>query len=214
MRMSHLLVIAGAALVLALGLFLWMRAPGTAEAPRQGSVAGPGPAAGAGSGAGEPGRTAEAPARPGAVRHVRRLTPEDRRRLGEQIAAARRRAREAAADARAVPAAAPLPEDVVVPLEAAGKPLRDALDESVSLLAECYPRQPGGAAIRNATALMTMTSDPELGTVIDTGAIQDADGRPLDPKLDECMRDTIDSLALPPLGEGGKLELQYTFRFD
>lgn len=36
----------------------------------------------------------------------------------------------------------------------------------------------------------------------------------VDAKLDECSRDVIDELALPPLGATGKLKLQYTFRFD
>jgi hypothetical protein len=61
---------------------------------------------------------------------------------------------------------------------------------------------------------MTMVSDPELGTVIDTGEITDAGGAPLDGKLDDCLRDAIDALALPPLGVPGKLQLQYSFRFE
>ena len=69
--------------------------------------------------------------------------------------------------------------------------------------------------MRTAVAQMTMTSDPELGTVIDTDAIKDENGQPLDPELDTCLRDTIDSLALPPLGpRAGKLPLQYSFRFS
>ena len=49
--------------------------------------------------------------------------------------------------------------------------------------------------------------------MIDTGLITDAGGQPLATALDTCMRDTIDSLALPPLGKGGHVDLQYTFRF-
>jgi hypothetical protein len=212
MRRRVLLVGAGAALALALGLALWLRAPRTGRAPSAGGAEGEAPASG--SGAGGARSVGEAPAGPGGAKHVRRLSAEDRRRLGEQIAAARRAAREAAAKAAAGRGAPPPSDDVTVPLEQAGKPLQDALQESIGILAECYRQQPGGESVRNATALMTMTSDPELGTVIDTGAIRDADGRPLDAKLDQCMRDTIDSLALPPLGTGGKLELQYTFKLD
>jgi hypothetical protein len=62
---------------------------------------------------------------------------------------------------------------------------------------------------------MTFFTDPEVGTVIDTDAIVGAtDGGTVDPKIDACMRDVIDSLALPPLGKPGKLKLEYTFRFD
>jgi hypothetical protein len=61
---------------------------------------------------------------------------------------------------------------------------------------------------------MTMLSDPDLGTVIDTTDILGPDGKKLDHTLDDCLRDTIDALALPPLGQPGKLQIQYSFRFD
>lgn len=155
--------------------------------------------------------SAEAPAQPGEAPQgqVRRLTRDERRRLGEQIAASRQRAR-AAEPGTATGSA----DDDIIPVEQAGKPLKDGLTEAIHLLAECYQKQPDGDAIREAAALMTMTSDPDLGTVIDTDGIKDAAGNPIAPKLDECLRDTIDSLALPPLGRGGKLKVQYTFKFD
>ena len=46
-----------------------------------------------------------------------------------------------------------------------------------------------------------------------TKAERDLAWRPQVP-FEQGLRDTIDSLALPPLGEGGKLEIQYSFRFD
>jgi len=200
-----------AAVIAAVGLVVWWRGRGgepvsRAAEPGRGSPAGPARAAGD-PGAGEP------PAPRGAPGHVRRLAAEERRRLGEQIAAARRRAREAAARATGPAGAAPA-EDATIPLEQVAQPLKDALQESIAILAECYREQPGGDSLRTAAALMTMTSDPELGTVIDTGRINDAGGRPLALELEECLRDTIDSLALPPLGAGGKLQLQYTFKLD
>ena len=154
----------------------------------------------AGSGSARP---AEAPPGP-----VRRLTSDERRRLGEQIAAARQRARAAAVGSAAV-------DDDLIPVEQVARPLKEGLEAAIPLLAACYEQQPGGAAAREAAALMTMTSDPELGTVIDTDGITDAGGKPLAAKLDECLRDTIDSLALPSLGaRGGRVKLQYTFKFD
>jgi hypothetical protein len=50
--------------------------------------------------------------------------------------------------------------------------------------------------------------------VIDTADIVGPDCKKLGPTLDACLRDSIDSLALPPLGQPGKLQLQYSFRFD
>jgi hypothetical protein len=144
-------------------------------------------------------------------KHVRRLPPEERRRLGDELSAALARQRAAStptgssntASATSVP---------IVALEDAGPDLQQALQESIELLAECYKQRPG--APRNATARMVMTSDAELGTVIDTDRLTDADGAPLETALETCLRDTIDSLALPPLGKPGKLQLQYTFKFD
>ena len=137
---------------------------------------------------------------------VRRLEPEARKRLGEQIAAARARAR-----ANATAAGEPFTEDAMK-LEDVAAPLKSKLEEALPLLAECYAKREGTL---EAMAQMTLTSDPELGTVIDTEAIKDSAGQPLEPSLDTCLRDAIDSLALPPLGpRGGKLPLQYTFKSE
>ncbi|CAN5859548.1 hypothetical protein BH11MYX2_BH11MYX2_19540 [soil metagenome] len=68
--------------------------------------------------------------------------------------------------------------------------------------------------ISTALALMMMTTDPDLGTIVDSDKLTDADGTPLDASIEGCLRDTIQSLALPPLGKAGKLPLQYSFRFD
>ncbi|HEX5058770.1 MAG TPA: hypothetical protein VFV99_05380 [Kofleriaceae bacterium] len=146
---------------------------------------------------------------------VRKLSPEQRRELGDKIAAAIERARTAQAastshgtSAGSAPA---LPEPPSIPLEEAAKPLQEALQDAIPLLADCFEQH----ADNRAAAMMTMTSDPDLGTVIDTAAITDKDGKPLEPKVDECLRNAIDSLALPPLGaQAGLLKVQYTFRFD
>lgn len=207
--------------VAALAAVLWWRWPRGGDSPAGGS--------GTASGSALSGtRTSDGPAAPprgddakspAGTGQVRRLTKEERRLLGEKIAAAVKRARTAGSNVQG--SAAPLPdEDPVIPLERVGKPLQKALQESVAILADCY-QQPAGSAAgqdaappKNAAAMMTMVSDPDLGTVIDTGEITDADGKPLDRQLDDCLRNAIDSLALPPLGSTGKLQLQYTFRFD
>ena len=167
---------------------------------------------GVGSAPPAPGNSA-APSRTPEPTKVRRLTRDERRRLGEQLAAALAVARQGASTTASGGTAAAAPADPIIPLEDAGPALQEALVESVALLAACYPQQPGSGA-RHATALMVMTSDPELGTVIDTDRVTDGDGTPLDPALATCLRDTIDTLALPPLAKLGKLPLQYTFTFD
>ena len=137
---------------------------------------------------------------------VRKLAKEDRQRLEAQI-------RAAIAKSTSTAGAAPSLGDElpVIPLEDVGKPLQQALEDAVPLLAACYRERKAG---HDAIALMTLISDPELGTVIDTGEIQDEAGAKLETQLDACLRDTIDSLALPPLGKPGKVALQYSFKFE
>jgi hypothetical protein len=154
--------------------------------------------------------TSPTPSRPTGVR---RLDPEERRRLGEQISASLRQARIARAAAAGSSAPPALEEDPMLTVEDLGKPVKDALQASIPLLAACYEKA-GSAAPKTPLARMTMVSDPDLGTVIDNAEVTDADGKPLEHALDECLRDAIDSLALPPLGKPGKLPIQYTFRFD
>jgi hypothetical protein len=140
---------------------------------------------------------------------VRRLSREERRQLGERIAEARQRARAAAASSGTGSEG-----DDVIPIEEAKGALKAGMESAIHMLAECYKQLPGADATREAAAQLTLTSDPDLGTVIDTAGITDAGGEPLPAKLDECMRDTIDSLALPPLPRGGVMKVQYTFKFD
>ena len=135
---------------------------------------------------------------------VRKLTHEDRARLGAQI-----RASIAKAQGTAGPGEPPsLP---VLRIEDIGEPAKQALSAAIELLAACYPT---GSDRPIAVARMTMISDPALGTVIDTDEITDEAGAKLAPAIDTCLRDTIDSLAIPPLGPPGKLALQYSFRFE
>ena len=138
---------------------------------------------------------------------VRRLDPETRKRLGAQIEAARAKAR-----AKAAESGPPnQPSNDQFDLATIGKPLQDALQAAIPILAECYGKQAEG---NTAAALMTLASDPELGTVIDTDAVTNTDNKPLDPKLEECLRDTIESLGLPPIGDRpGTVKLQYSFKF-
>lgn len=141
---------------------------------------------------------------------VRRLSPDDRRRLAEQIAAARARHRAASAGTTNPPGA-PALEDPTITLEQVSSTVKAALEAAIPLLAECYPAD---AARPTAAVQMIMTSDPDVGTVIDTTELRDEHGQPLPRALDDCLRTTIESLGLPPLEQGGKLPLQYSFRFD
>jgi hypothetical protein len=137
---------------------------------------------------------------------VRRLDKPAREALRAQIAAAR--AASSGSSSAADPARAP---DDTMTLELSS-PLQETLKPTIPIVAECYADQPG---LREAVAQVMLTTDPVLGTVIDTTEITDANGEPLPPTVDACMRDTIDSLALPPLSERpGRLLVKYTFELD
>jgi hypothetical protein len=146
-----------------------------------------------------------APAESAPPAHVRQLDAPARKQLRAQIAAARAKARAAAPSS---PSSVPA-EDPAIPLEEAG-PIVEALQETPALMAKCYGDQPEDF---RALARLTILSDPELGAVVDTDNIVDKDGKPIDAKIEACMRDTIESLALPPMAKPGRLQLEYTFRF-
>lgn len=149
---------------------------------------------------------AQAPARVDKIDKVRRLDPAAREALGKQIAAAREQAR-----AKASAAGRPVDDDAMR-LEDIGSELKTQLEASIPILAACYEEHTGKL---EAAAMMSLLSDPELGTVIDTKEIEDEAGKPLPAALDTCLRDAIDSLALPPLGpQGGRLDVKYTFKAD
>lgn len=145
----------------------------------------------------------------GGSEQVRKLSHEDRERLEKQIRAAIAKSSSAAGTAPSLDAELPL-----IRLEDVGKPLHQALEDAIPLLSACYGERKAGRDAMRAIAVMTMISDPELGTVIDTDEIKADNGAKMDPKVDACLRDTIDSLALPPLGKAGKVGVQYSFKFD
>ena len=168
------------------------RAPIPASAPAPANM--PAPPAG----------TSRAPA------HVTKVSPDERKRLADRIAAA-----QAARGAHAAPPRPSLPAPERLDsndLDHVSTTLLAAMKEAIPILAECYDRDPKGK--RTAAANMTLTGDPDVGTVIDADQISDEEGKPLDPKVDDCLRSTLQSLALPPLTEGDKIRVKYSFRFD
>jgi len=163
-----------------------------------------------------------AAAPPTKIQHATRLaTKEDRRRLADQIATAQA-ARTgsspggaAAIHAREAPPR--LPTTTLDPEhpDEMKTTIRSAMREAIPLLADCY-----SAAIPNLTddetriaAKLTLTSDPDIGTVIDAHQIADDQGRPLLASFDDCLRTTFQQLALPPIENGGTLEVTYPFVF-
>lgn len=145
--------------------------------------------------------------------HVVQLTPDERRRVADRIASA-----------HAARAHSPVPRpELAKPetmnaddLDHVSEHVLKALEEAIPYLAACYKQvTPDQARPQmRATAMMTLTGDPDIGTVIDADQIFDDKHRPLDPKLDDCLRSTMQTLQLPPLAEGDSVKIQYSFAFD
>lgn len=157
---------------------------------------------------------APTPQLPPAITKVTRLADADaRKQLAERIASAQ--------SARAATRAAPmprLPSDGGTSLDEApiGKTeIRAAMRELVPHLVTCYedalPTLPSPDF--KMTAELTLTGDPDIGTLVDAKALADHTGKPLPATLDDCFRSTFQSMALPPLAEGDQIEVRYPFEF-
>jgi len=190
--------------------FALLRSPSKAGAPHEPSVASSPPA---GSPSSSP---AAGPAAHTIPAHVTRLAgPAERQEVADRIAAAHAaRVRQAPPQPPSLPGAAANgdPDDTSHDLERASPTLKAALAEAIPFLAECYKTAPL-TQLRPAVQ-MTLTGDPDVGTLIDAEQLRDQDGKPLDPELDGCLRTTLGSLELPPLPAANPLHLQYSFRFD
>ena len=141
------------------------------------------------------------------------------RRLAD--AAARARVMEAITTARArrfgtvpnLPAARP-PVD--------GEPLMSAQDVQASfkavvpLLADCYERALPRLAVRSGDIAVHMraTGEPDVGTLIDDATIDGGGGLLDDQELGECLHETLVSVELPPMPEGGVVEITYPISFQ
>lgn len=143
---------------------------------------------------------------------------EERKLLAERIEKARAlRSKSSStgtlATATSAPAAPRLPEQAT-PISAVE--IRTAMREVIPILAECYevalPSLPDPHV--EITAEMTLTGDPDVGTVIDAKQVTDKAGQPLPAKFDDCLRSTFQTLALPPLTEGDEVDVRYPFVFD
>lgn len=157
-----------------------------------------------------PGTTTSAPSRP--LDKVTKLAAEQRKALAERIESAR--AGRAAVNAPARPR---LPEGSGEETGTAisKTEIRAAMRELVPYITECYEAALPTLPSKNfkMTAELTLTGDPDVGTIVDAKALADSDGKPLDKTLDDCFRSTFMRMGLPPLAEGDTLEVRYPFEF-
>ncbi len=135
---------------------------------------------------------------------VRRLTRPQREELANKIASATA-LRAAAKSGSALPTP-PVHEPVAAhesPDPAVRKFNDRALEElggTQTYLAECYDQHraglPGKLTVYTRVRIVT---DPDIGAYVDAEALTDNAGNPLPDKFDACIRDMLQTFALPPL---------------
>ena len=124
---------------------------------------------------------------------------------------------------------APAAKVDLTPGELSKDEIRDGVREVIPLLTECYelmldkhPRLGGKVMAR-----LTVEAEPDVGTIITMqddspidmrGAAAGIDARSLQTDLNDfgqCLTATLESVALPPLGDkdGGRIEINYPFIF-
>lgn len=168
--------------------------------------------------------TESAPPKPAPISKVTKLgSLEERKLLADRIEKARaERAKAIAANAgtrgsTAMATHAPAPPRLPDQAPAiSAVEIRTAMREVIPIITECYEAALPTLATPHVeiTAELTLTGDPDIGTIIDAKQIADKTGQPLPTGFDDCLRSTFQTLALPPLQEGDQIEVHYPFLFD
>jgi hypothetical protein len=147
------------------------------------------------------------------VDKVRRITKEERAALAGQIENAQKARDMAARGTRA--------EKEGLPQLEAGSDeqivkttMKAAMHEVIPMLTECYSS--GGSNLpkmMDVVADLTLTGDADIGTVVDANSLKNKDGTPVNAEFEACVRDTLVTLEMPPLSEGGVVQVTYPFVF-
>jgi len=151
------------------------------------------------------------PPSPSRIDKVTKLRDADaRKELADRIASAQ--------TTRGATRAAPMPrlaDDAGAATPLSPTEIRTAMRELVPHLAKCYEDALPTLASPDfkINAQLTLTGDPDIGTLVDAKALTDDKGTPLPAAFDDCLRSTLQLMALPPLAEGDKLDVRYPFEF-
>ncbi len=152
------------------------------------------------------------------ITKVTKVAPGERKQLADRIANAQATRSKPVAGPVHAPAAPSLPAEAVdaSQAETLRVEIKSAMREVIPLLAECYEAEIPSLAEPSTkiVAELTLTGDPDIGTVVDAKQLFDDTGKPLSTKFDDCLRTTFQSLALPPLAEGDHFEVHYPFLFS
>lgn len=146
----------------------------------------------------------------------------DRARRAEVAAAiARMRGRAPAGATPRVAGAAPASAGVApvvdaTPTELTKDEIRTGVREVVPLLAECFDaeleRDPS-LGMMKVTASLTVDSAADVGTVVTVGELTIDGPLAKSAEFHDCMSATLESVVLPPFGDGGQATITYPFTF-
>jgi hypothetical protein len=92
--------------------------------------------------------------------------------------------------------------------------IRDAVRAVTPLLEECYElaRAEDPTLEGRLVVEFTIGGDPEVGGVVEESEVAD-DSALRHPILDECVRETMYTIELPPPEHGGRVDVRYPFVF-
>jgi hypothetical protein len=143
---------------------------------------------------------------------------DDRRRIAQQIAAASSARRAAATAAGSIGSGATPPPGPSTGSAAMDSPqhvmaqMLDALEQVKGYVAECAMQS--DARIAGFKAALSLTGDPDIGTLIDASGLDGIDDRPLPAQFDDCVRGIMQTLELPAMAVGDEFKVDYEFTFD
>jgi hypothetical protein len=154
------------------------------------------------------------PTKPKPVDRVRRITKEERAALAQQIEAARtehaHQVDHAEGQMRQKPSLEAQADDVTI----VKTTMKAAMQEVIPMLSDCYDK--GGSNLPPAldvVAKLTLTGDPDVGTIVDANSLENKDGTPVDAAFGACVQDTLVTLEMPPISEGDVVQVTYPFAF-
>jgi pyruvate/2-oxoglutarate dehydrogenase complex dihydrolipoamide acyltransferase (E2) component len=139
------------------------------------------------------------------------------RRLADLAERARVMASIAHARAQRLSGATTIPAMPSLPLGTMSKDdIKDAVHEIAPLLAQCYDQALARGPVPHQTIIrahVEVTGEPDVGSMIESAELSSDDGGLADPAFAECLHETLMSVELPALDEGGVITFTYPFVF-